>query len=82
MARQKALVAVVRTEDIGNKLTGNMGYTLTWAHTLRRRVNGTETTICEFGQKRGIHRKGALSGILIVPQPAFRLNFSDEIALN
>ena len=34
---------MVRTEDIGNKVTGNIGYTTDWAHALEGSVtNGTE----------------------------------------
>jgi hypothetical protein len=46
----------VRTEDIGNKLTGNIGYTLIWAHALEQCVtNGTkaeiQSTLSNIGAK-------------------------------
>lgn len=41
---------LVRTEDIGNTLTEDMGYTSDWADALEKCVtDGTETEICEFG---------------------------------
>jgi hypothetical protein len=46
---------------MGNKLTGDMGYTLDWANALEKCVaNGTNRGIREHGRKRSIYRNGAL----------------------
>ena len=46
----------MRTGNMGNKLTGDMGYTLVWANALEKCVtNGTKTAIREPGRKRSIY---------------------------
>jgi hypothetical protein len=57
-------VPMVRTEDMGYKLTGNIGYTSNWADALGKCVtDGTETEIYEFGGQRSFYGDGAVSGV-------------------
>ncbi len=54
----------VRTEDIGNKLTGNIGNTLEGANALEKRVtHGTKTAIYQFGADGSLHGERAVPGI-------------------
>lgn len=60
---------MVRTEDIGNKLTGNIGYTPDWAGALEKRVtDGREATVCQPGGERSFHDDGALRAVRDQPQ--------------
>ena len=52
-----------------DKLTGNIGYPLFWAHALEKRVgDGTETTICQSGRMRPFHHDGVVPGFRRQPQ--------------
>ena len=59
----------VRTEEMGYKLTEDMGYTSNWADTLEKCVtDGTETAIWEFGGQRSFYGDGAVPGVWSIAQ--------------
>jgi len=59
----------VRTEDIGNTKTGDMGNTISWADDLEIRVtDGRKTEICEFGAERSLYGERAVQGVWDQPQ--------------
>ena len=64
MSRRNTRTSVssqVRTEDIGNKLTGNIGNRLNRGNALEKRVSdGTKTTIYQFGAERTFYGDRAM----------------------
>ena len=59
----------VRTEDMGNTKTGEMGNTIDWADALEKRVtDGRKTEVCEFGAERSLYGERAVQGVWDQPK--------------
>ena len=59
----------VRTEDMGDTKTEDMGNTIEWADALEKRVtDGRKTEICEFGAERSLYGERAMQGVWDQPK--------------